>query len=118
MTDAALRPRDAPFATLAGRPFTLWIAFILVHFLLGALALFGPGYPLGDVDVGLQVLGRARPGIRTMGRVADLVGLSDRRPGADGHRVRLRTGPLHEHLVEPGHAGGCRGLRRRDRVRA
>jgi hypothetical protein len=52
MTDAALRPRDA-WATLAAvvrHPFTLWVAFVLVHFWLGALALYGPGYPLGDVN--------------------------------------------------------------------
>jgi len=52
MTDAALRPRDAwaTLATLVRHPFTLWVAFVLVHFWLGALALYGPGYPLGDVN--------------------------------------------------------------------
>lgn len=50
MTDAALRPRGAPFARAAERPFTLWLGFVLVHLLLGALALYGPGYPLGDVS--------------------------------------------------------------------
>jgi hypothetical protein len=51
MTDAALRPRDARAtpATLLRHPFTLWVAFVLVHFWIGALALYGPGYPLGDV---------------------------------------------------------------------
>ena len=29
----------------------LWSAFVLVHLLLITLALFGPGYPLGDVEV-------------------------------------------------------------------
>jgi len=52
MTDAALSPRDAwaTLATLVRHPFTLWVAFVLVHFWLGALALYGPGYPLGDVN--------------------------------------------------------------------
>jgi len=52
MTDAALRPRDA-WATLAAvvrHPFTLWVAFVAAHFWIGALALYGPGYPLGDVN--------------------------------------------------------------------
>jgi len=52
MTDAALRPSDAraTLAMLVRHPFTLWVAFVLVHFWLGALALYGPGYPLGDVN--------------------------------------------------------------------
>lgn len=52
MTDAALRPRDAraALATLVRHPFTLWVGFVLVHFWIGALALYGPGYPLGDVN--------------------------------------------------------------------
>ncbi len=28
----------------------LWVAFILVHLVLGLINLYGPGYPLGDVD--------------------------------------------------------------------
>src|SRR4051812_7733042 len=52
MTDAALRPRDAraTLATLVRHPFALWVGFVLVHFWIGALALYGPGYPLGDVN--------------------------------------------------------------------
>jgi hypothetical protein len=60
MTDAAPRPRDARatpatvlktvLKTVLRHPFTLWVAFVLVHFWLGALALYGPGYPLGDVN--------------------------------------------------------------------
>jgi len=52
MTDAALRPRDpwANVATLVRHPFALWVGFVLVHFWLGFLALYGPGYPLGDVN--------------------------------------------------------------------
>ena len=30
---------------------TLWIAFVAVHFWLGMLALFAPGFPLGDVVI-------------------------------------------------------------------
>ena len=36
--------------TIAAHPVTLWIAFILVHLVLGLINLYGPGYPLGDVD--------------------------------------------------------------------
>jgi len=52
MTDAALRPRTAraTLATVARHPVTLWIGFVLVHFELGALALYEPGFPLGDVN--------------------------------------------------------------------
>jgi hypothetical protein len=52
MTDAALRPHGgrARLATLVRHPFALWTGFVLVHFWLGALALLGPGNPLGDVD--------------------------------------------------------------------
>jgi hypothetical protein len=56
MTDAAPRPRAAPakigatLVALVRHPFTLWVAFVLVHFWLGMLALYGPGYPLGDVN--------------------------------------------------------------------
>jgi len=31
--------------------FTLWLAFVLVHLVLGLLNLFGPGLPLGDVTI-------------------------------------------------------------------
>src|SRR3954462_9508333 len=52
MTDAALRPRDARarLAALVRHPFTLWVAFVIVHFWVGGWALYGPGYPLGDVN--------------------------------------------------------------------
>jgi len=52
MTDAAPRPRDARarLAKWVESPFLLWAAFVLVHLVLGALALNGPGYPLGDVE--------------------------------------------------------------------
>jgi hypothetical protein len=51
MTDAALRPRDAraTFVALVRHPVTLWVGFVLVHFWLGMLGLYAPGYPLGDV---------------------------------------------------------------------
>ena len=49
MTDAALRPRAVPFEKVVESPIALWIAFVLVHLAVGALALNGPGYPLGDV---------------------------------------------------------------------
>jgi len=49
MTDAALRPRAVPFEKVVESPIALWIAFVLVHLAVGALALYGPGYPLGDV---------------------------------------------------------------------
>jgi hypothetical protein len=57
MTDAALRRRDGRVAIASGvaaavrHPFTLWAGFVLVHFWLGMLALYGPGYPLGDVSI-------------------------------------------------------------------
>src|SRR4051812_12795781 len=52
MTDAAPRPRDAraALAAVVRHPFTLWAAFVLVHFWVGGWALYGPGYPLGDVN--------------------------------------------------------------------
>lgn len=51
MTDAALRPRDRlGLGRWVESPLTLWAGFVLVHFALGALALYGPGYPLGDVE--------------------------------------------------------------------
>ena len=53
MTDAADSPRRiAPvLRALATNRMTLWIAFIAVHFWLGMLNLFGPGFPLGDVTL-------------------------------------------------------------------
>lgn len=53
MTDAALRPRAAAWARLVAllqSPFMLWVAFILAHLWVGSRALYGPGYPLGDVE--------------------------------------------------------------------
>ncbi len=50
MTDAAFRSREVRLVRLAEHPFALWTGFVLVHFALGALALYGPGYPLGDVS--------------------------------------------------------------------
>ncbi|TFB81553.1 DUF2029 domain-containing protein [Cryobacterium flavum] len=43
-TGSGQRPRRHPLAAL-------WSAFALVHLLLILLAVFGPGYPLGDVEV-------------------------------------------------------------------
>jgi hypothetical protein len=37
--------------TLARNRATLWAAFVLVHLWLGALALYSPGYPIGDVTL-------------------------------------------------------------------
>ena len=53
MTDAAPRPRNtrARLATLVRHPFALWGGFVLVHFWLGMLGLYAPGYPLGDVTI-------------------------------------------------------------------
>ncbi|MEO6116103.1 MAG: glycosyltransferase 87 family protein [Pseudolysinimonas sp.] len=53
MTDAALRPRDAraTIAAVVRHPFALWFGFVLVHFWLGMLGLYAPGYPLGDVTI-------------------------------------------------------------------
>src|SRR5476651_2700617 len=53
MTDAALRPRDAraTLATVLRHPITLWGGFVIVHFWLGMLGLYAPGYPLGDVTI-------------------------------------------------------------------
>jgi hypothetical protein len=52
MTDAAPRPRDERLrlGSWVKHPLTLWAGFVFVHFMLGALALYGPGYPLGDVE--------------------------------------------------------------------
>lgn len=35
---------------MARHPIVLWVAFVLVHFVLGMLGLYGPGLPLGDVS--------------------------------------------------------------------
>ena len=53
MTDAADSPRpraSLPRAVATSR-ITLWAAFIGVHFWLGMLNLFGPGFPIGDVTL-------------------------------------------------------------------
>jgi len=53
MTDAADSPRPpvSVVRSVVGNRVTLWIGFVAVHFWLGMLALFGPGFPLGDVVV-------------------------------------------------------------------
>ncbi|CAN5323243.1 glycosyltransferase family 87 protein [soil metagenome] len=51
MTDAQ-PPLDGMRPSLrraAAHPIALWAGFVVVHFVLGMLALYGPGYPLGDV---------------------------------------------------------------------
>lgn len=45
-----VRPEGA-FAPLWQSRFLLWLTFVAVHFLLGALNLFAPGVPLGDVSL-------------------------------------------------------------------
>ena len=53
MTGAATttsRIGDVLLALVSGR-FTLWIAFVLAHLLLGLINLYGPGLPLGDVTI-------------------------------------------------------------------
>lgn len=47
---AAPRPRGR-LARVAEHPVALWAAFAAVHLWLGALNLFGPGLPLGDVTL-------------------------------------------------------------------
>lgn len=52
MTDDVL-PSSAARAgwmRVVSHPVTLWIAFVLVHFWLGFLALYSPGNPFGDVS--------------------------------------------------------------------
>jgi hypothetical protein len=51
MTDASPRSGGIrpTLALAAQHPISLWVAFVLVHFVLGMLALYGPGLPLGDV---------------------------------------------------------------------
>ena len=53
MTDAADSPRPRPsvLRSVASNRITLWIGFVAAHFWLGMLALYGPGFPLGDVVV-------------------------------------------------------------------
>ncbi|MBG6107600.1 glycosyltransferase 87 family protein [Frigoribacterium sp. CG_9.8] len=43
--------RPVPGRFVLGNPILLWVAFILVHLWLGALNLYGPGLPLGDVTI-------------------------------------------------------------------
>lgn len=53
MTDAV--PRSGRIRSsadaLARNPIVLWGAFVLVHFVVGMLGLYGPGLPLGDVTL-------------------------------------------------------------------
>jgi len=51
MTDAAPGPTGVRriLADLTRQPVVLWAGFVLVHFWLGMLGLYGPGLPLGDV---------------------------------------------------------------------
>jgi hypothetical protein len=51
MTDAVPRSDRirAILDDVARQPILLWGAFVFVHFLLGMVALYGPGFPLGDV---------------------------------------------------------------------
>lgn len=53
MTDAAPRSEraGAVLRTLTQHPVILWAAFVVVHFWLGMLGLYGPGLPLGDVTL-------------------------------------------------------------------
>lgn len=51
MTDAVRRSdriRRIP-TTLTRHPIALWVGFFFVHFVISGVALWGPGYPLGDV---------------------------------------------------------------------
>lgn len=52
MTDASPRSRGirATLQSVLRHPIVLWVAFVAVHFVLGLLGLFGPGWPLGDVS--------------------------------------------------------------------
>ena len=49
----ALRPAAGPAGSVAGalarNPLVLWAAFVATHLVLGLLALYAPGLPLGDV---------------------------------------------------------------------
>jgi len=53
MTDAVPRSDRirAILGDLARHPIVLWGAFVVVHFVLGMLGLYGPGLPLGDVTL-------------------------------------------------------------------
>ena len=53
MTDAVPRSDRirAILADLTRHPVVLWAAFVVVHFVLGMLGLYGPGLPLGDVTL-------------------------------------------------------------------
>jgi hypothetical protein len=45
MTDTRVSPR------VLTHPILLWAGFVVVHFILGMLGLYGPGLPLGDVTL-------------------------------------------------------------------
>jgi len=53
MTDAVPRSDRirAILRDLTRHPIVLWAAFVVVHFVLGMLGLYGPGLPLGDVTL-------------------------------------------------------------------
>ncbi|GAB3606987.1 hypothetical protein GCM10027413_23960 [Conyzicola nivalis] len=53
MTDAADSPRriTSPLRSFATSRAALWAGFVLAHFWLGLLNLYGPGFPLGDVTI-------------------------------------------------------------------
>jgi hypothetical protein len=50
MTDTRVSPRVA-LPPLLTHPIVLWGGFVVVHFILGMLGLYGPGLPLGDVTL-------------------------------------------------------------------
>jgi hypothetical protein len=52
MTDAFPRSRGirAALQTVLRHPIVVWVVFVAVHFILGLIGLFGPGWPLGDVS--------------------------------------------------------------------
>ncbi|MDO7881450.1 glycosyltransferase 87 family protein [Salinibacterium soli] len=53
MTDAptALSRPSSVLRLIAASPLTLWVAFVAAHLVLGLLALYAPGLPLGDVTL-------------------------------------------------------------------
>jgi hypothetical protein len=53
MTDASPRPGGVRTILwdLTRHPVVLWAGFVIVHFVLGMLGLYGPGLPLGDVTL-------------------------------------------------------------------
>lgn len=53
MTEPARLPRGVrhTLSSFVRHPVTLWGAFVVVHFWLGFLGLYGPGLPLGDVTL-------------------------------------------------------------------